>query len=142
LVQRHLDVFRSLRPGAATSRYLFPSDHPGDGHISPAQLSGRVIRELNVRLGTHFTVHDFRHFAATLAVLSGPNGMALAQSLLRHKSSQVTARTYGIMRQSAAASAWADVVGKAARGELKNALFSDAKTRAKKGKPKKGGPKK
>ena len=98
-IEHHIKVHRPHLPGAADSRFLFPS--PGGRHRGGEALSRRFTTAVQEHAGIEMRLHDVRHVAAWLMLREDPRSGPLVQQLLNHASRKTTERYYGDLRQGA-----------------------------------------
>jgi integrase len=87
--------------------------HPDGRPLSPDALVRRICRAVEDLAGITMTVHQFRHFTATLILDAHPGAYELARDHLGHASSVITQRFYAGGRQTQASQVFGDLIEEA-----------------------------
>jgi integrase len=86
-IDRYIEQFRPLLPGARRSRMLWPS---GNGAaLGLAALGHAITGRIATGIAEHVTLHRFRHITAT-ALAQLPGGLESASNVLTHASTHMT----------------------------------------------------
>ena len=100
LLHDYLDHFRPRVP--PTERQWLFVNIKGE-QVRDTALRDGITKALKRELGIAMTPHQFRHFAAAVALDAHPGGLGLVRDLLGHKSIKTTSHFYAGMRTREAA---------------------------------------
>ena len=105
---------RFVHPVAVGVTSLFPRQETG--HVSGAELSQGIAREVQRHLGIKFNSHLARALVATIILDADPDAVAIAQRMLEHTHVDTTIRHYGMQRGRAAQRQYEQFLARTLRG--------------------------
>lgn len=105
---------RFVLPAAVGATSLFPRQEAG--HVSGAELSQGIAREVQRHLGIKFNSHLARALIATIILDADPDAVAIAQRMLEHTHVDTTIRHYGMQRGRAAQRQYEQFLARTLRG--------------------------